>query len=144
MPVNKKTRPTLGSNRKLNNSSANTSMSSRAVTRRGTAVSYDFPKESAVPAATYESEIAEIVDTKTLAGVAAVDVHYILKDQRGKVRYVKQRYPDKSYHYERLNDALIDAGLPEGAPLSDAVGIREAIEVAYKDGSTIGSFAAIA
>lgn len=42
------------------------------------------------------------------------------------------------YHLQRLIDALIDAGLPEGAPLTDAVGIEEEISVVYPQEGGLG------
>ena len=118
MPVYNNKRPALGANRRLN-STPNTGLSGKAVTRRSAAVSYDFPKKGVVPEKKYKSKIVEILDTKTKAGAMAVDVHYDLVDQNGRVRHVKQRYPDGSFYFEVLCDALIAAGHPEGAPLDD-------------------------
>ena len=94
--------------------------------------------EDIVPAGKYRSEIVGIADAKSDVGKLMVDVTYRLTDSRGKVVDTRIRYPAKGYHIERLFDALVEAGLPEESPVTDAVGIVEAVEIVYPFEGALG------
>lgn len=84
------------------------------------------------PAGTYASRIAAVTASKIENSSAdAVDITYELTDSSGKVVQGRLRYEIGGYHFDRLGDALIDAGLPNGSSIVDAVGIEEEIELIY-------------
>ena len=91
-----------------------------------------------VPAGTYRSVILAVKDAVSDEGKPMADVVYRLTSSSGKVVEAKIRYPITGYHIERLFDALIDAGLPEGSPLKDAVGIEEDVTVVYPQEGALG------
>lgn len=110
------------------------------VKRSNKTASYAFAKESVVPPQTYQSQIADVLMTKTKSGNEAVDVHYDLTSSTGKRYHVKMRYPLDSFYFEELCDALIEAGVSENADISAAIGVTETVELAYDNDSVFGSF----
>ena len=94
--------------------------------------------EDIAPAGRYRSEIISVTDAKSDLGKLMVDVTYRLTDDRGKAVDARIRYPAEGYHIERLFDALIDAGLPEESPMTDAVGIIEEVEIVYPFEGALG------
>jgi hypothetical protein len=101
-------------------------------------VDYAFPKPKLIPKGQYRSKIVDIFESTTKQGDDAVDVHYEFTN--GNQRYrVKMRYPVESSHFEALCDALIDAGVPENASIKKAIGVEETVELAYPNGTTMGS-----
>lgn len=98
--------------------------------------------EDIVPAGKYHSVVIAVADAKSDTGKLLVDVTYRLTDTRGKSVDARIRYPAEGYHIERLFDALIDAGLPEESPMTDAVGIVEEIEVVYPFDGALGKIKA--
>ena len=94
--------------------------------------------EDIAPAGTYRSEIISVADAKSDIGKLMVDVTYRLTDGRGKAVDARIRYPAEGYHIERLFDALIDAGLPEESPVTEAVGIVEEVEIVYPFEGALG------
>lgn len=110
------------------------------IRRSSKTTSYAFAKEKVVPPGSYRSQIADVQMSETKSGAEAVDVHYDLTDPAGKKYHVKMRYPVDSYYFEELCDALVDAGIPENADISAAIGVTETIELAYDEDSSFGSF----
>lgn len=94
--------------------------------------------EDIAPAGRYRSEIISIADAKSDIGKLMVDVTYRLTDGRGKAVDARIRYPAEGYHIDRLFDALIDAGLPEESPVTEAVGIVEEVEIVYPFEGALG------
>ena len=94
--------------------------------------------EDIAPAGAYRSEIISVADAKSDLGKLMVDVTYRLTDGRGKAVDARIRYPAEGYHIERLFDALIDAGLPEESPVTEAIGIVEAVEIVYPFEGALG------
>lgn len=94
--------------------------------------------EEIAPAGTYRSEIIGVTDAKSDLGKLMVDVTYRLTDSCGKAVDARIRYPAEGYHIERLFDALIDAGLPEESPVTEAVGIVEEVEIVYPFEGSLG------
>lgn len=95
-------------------------------------------KADKVPAGTYHSVILAVIDAVSEDDKPMADVIYRFTSSSGKVIEAKIRYPIVGYHIERLIDALIDAGLPEGSPLTDAVGIEEDVVVVYPQEGALG------
>lgn len=91
-----------------------------------------------VPAGSYHSRIIAVEDACSDEGKQMADVTYRFTDAGGKSREARVRYPLAGYHIEKLIDALIDAGLPEGAPLTDAVGIEEEVTVTFPHEGALG------
>ncbi len=91
-----------------------------------------------VPAGTYHSVILAVKDAVSDEGKPMADVIYRFTGPNGKAVDAKIRYPVVGYHIERLIDALIDAGLPEGSPLTDAVGVEEDVTVVYPQEGALG------
>ena len=88
--------------------------------------------QKVAPAGIYTSRIAAVTAAKIEGTNAdAVDVIYELTADDGKVVQGRIRYEIGGYHFDRLGDALIDAGLPDGSPIIDAVGLTEQLEIAY-------------
>lgn len=94
--------------------------------------------EQVVPAGTYHSTVIAVEDAHSEEGKAKADVTYRFTDAGGKTREGRVRYPLAGYHMDRLIDALIDAGLPEGAPLTDSVGLEEDVTVVYPYDGSLG------
>lgn len=94
--------------------------------------------ENIVPAGKYHSEIIGVVDAKNDDGKLMVDVTYRLTDDRGKSVDVRIRYPAEGYHIERFFDALVEAGVPEESPVTDAVGVVEEVEIVYPFEGSLG------
>lgn len=97
-----------------------------------------FLKESVVPAGSYISEIIAVHDALTNNGKLAVDIHYTLTDAHGNVLKAKERFALDGYYFSQLGEALLEAGLPDGAKLSQAVGITERVDVVYPRPNAIG------
>ena len=94
--------------------------------------------EDIAPAGRYRSEIIGVADAKSDADKLMVDVTYRLTDNHGKAVDARIRYPAEGYHIDRLFDALIDAGLPEESPVTEAVGIVEEVEIVYPFEGALG------
>lgn len=94
--------------------------------------------EDVAPAGRYRSEIIGVADAKNDGGKLMVDVTYRLTNDRDEAVDARIRYPAEGYHIERLFDALIEAGLPEESPVTDAVGVVEEVEVVYPFEGSLG------
>lgn len=94
--------------------------------------------ERVVPAGTYHSTVIAVNDARNDEGNPMADVTYSFADAGGKSREARVRYPIAGYHIEKLIDALIDAGLPEGASLTDAVGLEEEVTIVYPYDGALG------
>lgn len=97
-----------------------------------------FLSESVVPAGRYVSEIVAVYEAVTDKGKAAVDVHYSFTDAHGNVVEAKERFAIDGFYFEQLCEALLDAGLSDGAKISQAVGITESVDVTYPRPGAIG------
>ena len=88
--------------------------------------------QKVAPAGTYSSRIAAVTPSKIeTTNADAVDITYELTANDGKVVQGRIRYEIGGYHFDLLGDALIDAGLPDGSPITDAVDIQEEITIVY-------------
>ena len=83
------------------------------------------------PAGWYTSKIVAVDTAKTESLDDAVDIVYELTDDDGKVVQGRLRYAVDGYHFGKLCDALVDAGVPDGSPIMDAVGVEEELEIVY-------------
>ena len=109
-----------------------TSLSNVRIRRSKTQTVIPMLKEKVAPAGTYTSRIAAVTASKIDGTNAdAVDITYELTANDGKVVQGRIRYEIGGYHFDRLGDALIDAGLPDGSPITDAVDIQEEITIVY-------------
>lgn len=111
---------------------------SRKITVRRNYDVYNFPTKDTVPAGRYWSRVDKISESMTMTGKPAIDVDYTFQDENGNLFNVRQRYPDGSYAQARFFDAMVDAGVPDGADIVDAVGITEEIDFDY-----VGDFGTI-
>lgn len=93
---------------------------------------------SNVPAGRYDSRVDSIATSKTDKGKPAVDVVYEFTDASGTRYKAKVRYELDSYFYEKFTNAMLDAGLPNGGSLSQAIGITEKLEVTYAYEGALG------
>lgn len=91
-----------------------------------------------VPAGTYHSAVLAVEDACSAEGKPMADVTYRFTNAGGEATEARIRYPVTGYHIQRLVDALIDAGLPEGAPLIDAVGLEEEVTIVYPFEGALG------
>lgn len=88
--------------------------------------------EKVAPAGVYTSKIVAVTASKIESTNAdAVDITYELTADDGRVTQGRIRYEIGGYHFDRLGEALIAAGLPDGSPITDAVGTIEEIEIVY-------------
>ena len=94
--------------------------------------------EDIVPPGKYHSEVIAVADAKSDAGKLMADVTYRFTDKGGETVEARIRYPATGYHIEKLFDALIEAGLPEESPLTEAVGIEEQVEICYPFEGALG------
>ena len=126
------------SNSKTGPISAGNSIASVYVHR--TSKSKEIPLLSAdvVPAGVYRTKITDITDAQCASGIAAADVTYRFTDDTGFSAEAKIRYPINGFHIKQLCEALMDAGLPEGSPLVDGIGIEEVVEVGYPYEGALG------
>ena len=97
-------------------------------------------KANKIPPGVYRSKIASIKDVTTQAGDDAVEVVYDLTAADGSRLKMREIIPIDSYYYEKFGDALISAGLEEGADLQDAIGIEEDVVLDYPSPGGIGHF----
>ena len=100
---------------------------------------YKFPVEKNVPAGYYLSEIKGIEYMTNHKGRECLDVHYEFFPANGPSHFVLQRYPMGSFSLEKLHRAMGEAGLPNGAPMEDAIGILEKVRFVYDYDSGYGS-----
>jgi hypothetical protein len=91
-----------------------------------------------VPAGTYRATVLAVNDAQNDEGNPMVDVVYRFTSPGGKSAEAKIRYPIVGYYIDRLVDALIDAGLSEGASLVDAVGLEEEVTIVYPYDGALG------
>lgn len=96
-----------------------------------TKVAVPMLSDRVAPAGTYESRIAAVAMAKTNGGENAVEVIYELTADDGKVVQGRLLYTLDGYYLGSFNDAMLAAGLPKGSPITDAVNVREQIEIAY-------------
>lgn len=94
--------------------------------------------ETVVPAGTYHSVVVAVEDAHSDEGKPMVDVTYRFTDARGKETEARMRYPITGYHLEKVIDAWLDAGLPEGSHLTDAVGLEEEVVIVYPQQGALG------
>ena len=88
--------------------------------------------EKVAPAGVYTSKIVDVTASKIeTTNADAVDLIYELTADDGRVVQGRIRYEIGGYHFVRLGEALIAAGLPDGSPITDAVGTIEEIEIVY-------------
>ena len=93
---------------------------------------------SVVPAGTYRSSVVSIADAVCANGDAAIDVVYELTSTDGKTVQARVRYPMEGYHLAQFVDAMMDAGLEDGASLCDAVGLEENLTIVYPFAGSLG------
>lgn len=98
--------------------------------------------EDIVPAGKYRSKIVAVTDAKSDTGKAMADITYCFTDERGKPVEARVRYPLTGFHIDKLFDALVDAGLPEDSPLTEAVGTEELVEITYPFEGALGKIKA--
>lgn len=91
-----------------------------------------------VPAGAYHSRIIAVDDARSDEGKLMADVTYRLTNADGKSADARIRYPVPGFHLDRLIDALIDAGLPEGASLTDAVDLEEEVSITFAHDGALG------
>lgn len=91
-----------------------------------------------VPAGTYHSVVLAVEDACSAEGKPMADVTYRFTNAGGETTEARIRYPVAGYHIQRLVDALIDAGLPEGASLTDAVGLEEEVTITFPHEGALG------
>lgn len=123
MPINNSVSKTLRSN--------NPSIKDIRIRSSKTKAAVPMLSDRVIPAGTYESRIAAVAMAKTSRGENAVEVIYELTADDGKVVQGRLLYTLDGYYLDSFNDAMLAAGLPKGSPITDAVNVREQIEIAY-------------
>lgn len=102
------------------------------ISRTKTQTTVPMLNQKVAPAGVYTSKIAAVTASKIESTNAdAVDITYELTANDGRVVQGRIRYEIGGYHFDRLGDALLDAGLPVGSSIVDAVGIEEQLEIVY-------------
>lgn len=110
----------------------------RKITARRNYTVYNFPTPETVPEGHYWTRIDNISDSITTTSKTAIDVDYTFQDENGNLYQVRQRYADGSYAQDSFFDAMVDAGVPDGADVMKAVGVTEEIDFGY-----VGDFGTI-
>ena len=88
--------------------------------------------EKVAPAGVYISKIAAVTASKIQTTEAdAVDITYELTGDDGRIVQGRIRYEVGGYHLAKLLEALAEAGVPDGTPITNAVGTMEKIEIMY-------------
>lgn len=116
-----------------------TSLDEILVRRSSAKKSLSMLTEDIVPAGKYRTRVENVLLTKTSKDQPAVDVVYRFSNGDFEAT-AGIRYPVDSLYFEKLCDALIDAGLPEEAPINEAVGIEEDVVVVYPYKGSLGNF----
>lgn len=126
--------------KKMSNKKTHSSVTQMVAHRSQTKQKKSVPMMTAsvVPAGTYRSRVASIADAECASGDAAIDVVYQLTDSTGKVVQARVRYPMEGYHLAQFVDAMMDAGLEDGAGLCDAVGLEENLTIVYPFTGSLG------
>ena len=91
---------------------------------------FEYPREDRVPPGYYACELQH-VEPRFKNGKKILDVGYELIDRKGEAYYILQSYPLGSQPYKALCRALIAAGVKPGSNMKTAIGVREAVELAY-------------
>lgn len=110
------------------------------------AAGFRYPIEDEVPAGYYYSTVEDI-RIRTKNGKDMIDVCYAIEGydykNKGKKFRMKQTYVIGSDYCQKFYDAMVDAGVRDGASLRDAIGAEECIHLAYvSDHSELGSIIA--
>lgn len=109
-----------------------TSLNNVRIRRTQTQATVPMLNQKVAPAGTYASKIVAVTASQIDTTKAdAVDVIYELTAADGKVVQGRVRYEIGGYHFDRLADALVNAGVPDGSPITAAVGVEEQIEIIY-------------
>lgn len=126
--------------KKMSNKKTHSSVTQMVAHRSQTKQKKSVPMitASVVPAGTYHSRVVSIADAVCSNGDAAIDVVYQLTDSAGKAVQARVRYPVDGYHFNRFVDAMLDAGLEDGAALGDAVGLEEELTIVYPYAGALG------
>ena len=107
-------------------------LSNIRIHRSQTQTTVPMLNEKVAPAGVYTSKIVDVTASKIeTTNADAVDLIYELTADDGRVVQGRIRYEIGGYHFDRLGEALIAAGLPDGSPITDAVGTIEEIEIVY-------------
>ena len=107
-------------------------LSNIRIYRSQTQTTVPMLNEKVAPAGVYTSKIVDVTASKIeTTNADAVDLIYELTADDGRVVQGRIRYEIGGYHFDRLGEALIAAGLPDGSPITDAVGTTEEIEIVY-------------
>lgn len=107
-------------------------LSNIRIHRSQTQTTVPMLNEKVAPAGVYISKIVDVTASKIeTTNADAVDLIYELTADDGRVVQGRIRYEIGGYHFDRLGEALIAAGLPDGSPITDAVGTIEEIEIVY-------------
>lgn len=83
------------------------------------------------PAGIYKSRITNVIMSRTTGGDDAVDVIHELTAENGKVVQGCIRYILGGHHLACFYNAMLDAGVPEENPITDAIGVEELLEIVY-------------
>lgn len=126
------------SSRKPTNSKSSQSVTDLRIHRQQNRKETPLLTSEILPAGKYYSEIIAIDDATCASGKPAADVTYRFTGKDGVSVTAKIRYPHKGYHIEQLFEAMLDAGLPDGAHLTEAVGVQEEVEVIYAYEGALG------
>ena len=128
----------ITNNKKVANQMTTPSVSTVHVHRKAKAVNIPLLTADLVPPGKYRSKILSVEDAVCANGAPAADVVYRFSSDCGTSAEAKVRYPLSGYHIGQLFEALLDAGLPEGSPLVDGVGIEEVVEIVYPFEGALG------
>ena len=106
---------------------------SKKITIRRNYSEYRFPTPETVPAGRYWTRIEDIRESITSAGRTAIDVDYLFEEdsEEETLFHVRQRYADGSPAQDAFYDAMVNAGVPEGADITEAIGVTEYIDFSY-------------
>lgn len=118
--------------------SSNASILNTKIYRSKTPKSIPFITEKLLPAGRYISKVIAVHEATSNSGDAAIDLCYEFTDSNGVVVEAKERCVVGSYRHEILGEALLDAGLPEGATLADAVGLCEDVYISFPRKGALG------
>lgn len=118
--------------------SSNASILNTRIYRSKTQKNIPFITEKLLPAGKYIAKVIAVHEAISNSGDEAIDLCYEFTDSNDVVVEAKERCVIGSYHYERLGEALLDAGLPEGATLADAVGLCEDVYISFPRKGALG------
>ena len=121
----------LSNSLKKNSRSVASNLNNIRIHRSQSQTTVPMLSQRVAPAGIYKSRITNVIMSRTTGGDDAVDVIHELTAEDGKVVQGCIRYILGGHHLACFYHAMLDAGVPEENPITDAIGVEELLEIVY-------------